>query len=42
MVLPRFGTAEEVAALIVYLVSDLAAQLTGATIRFDGGAVPTM
>lgn len=30
MALPRFGTAEEVAALIVYLAGDHALQITGA------------
>lgn len=41
MALPRFGTAAEVASLILYLASDLAAQITGTVIRIDGGAVPT-
>ena len=42
MALPRVGEADEVAALVVYLAGDLAAQVTGAVVRIDGGAVPTM
>jgi 3-oxoacyl-[acyl-carrier protein] reductase len=42
MALPRVGEADEVAALVVYLAGDLAAQITGAVVRIDGGAVPTM
>lgn len=35
--LPRVGTAEEVAALALYLASDESAFVTGAEIRIDGG-----
>jgi len=34
----RFGTVEEVAHAIVYLASDAAAFITGATLNIDGGA----
>jgi 3-oxoacyl-[acyl-carrier protein] reductase len=33
----RFGTADEVANLIVFLCSDAAAYVTGQTILVDGG-----
>ena len=33
----RFGSAEEVAALIAFLVSEDAAYITGQVIRVDGG-----
>jgi NAD(P)-dependent dehydrogenase (short-subunit alcohol dehydrogenase family) len=36
--LRRLGTAEEVAEVIVFLSSDLAAYVTGATVVVDGGA----
>jgi len=35
--LQRFGTESEVAAAIVFLLSDAAAFITGATLRVDGG-----
>ncbi|CAM5459737.1 3-oxoacyl-ACP reductase FabG [Streptomyces aurantiogriseus] len=37
--LGRFGTAEEVAESIAFLVSDKAAYITGAVLRIDGGIV---
>jgi NAD(P)-dependent dehydrogenase (short-subunit alcohol dehydrogenase family) len=33
----RYGTAEEIAATIAFLVSDGAAYITGQSIRVDGG-----
>ena len=33
----RFGTAEEIAALAVYLASDESAFVTGQAINIDGG-----
>lgn len=36
--LGRFGTAEDVAALVCFLLSDAAAYITGAMVPIDGGA----
>jgi len=33
----RYGTAEEVAATVAFLVSDGAAYITGQNLRVDGG-----
>jgi NAD(P)-dependent dehydrogenase (short-subunit alcohol dehydrogenase family) len=38
----RFTTPEEVAALVVFLASDRAGNLTGADIIIDGGLTPTL
>ncbi len=38
--LGRFGTEEEIAAVIVFLCSDLASYVTGAAWSVDGGTVP--
>jgi 3-oxoacyl-[acyl-carrier protein] reductase len=35
--LQRFGTAEEVAALVAYLLSDAANYITGQELSIDGG-----
>jgi 3-oxoacyl-[acyl-carrier protein] reductase len=37
MALPRYGTAEEVAAMVAYLASSEAAYVTGASLTIDGG-----
>jgi NAD(P)-dependent dehydrogenase (short-subunit alcohol dehydrogenase family) len=37
----RFSTPDEVAALVLVLASDIAANVTGADIRIDGGLIPT-
>jgi len=36
----RWGEADEIAAVIEFLLSDAASFLTGADIRVDGGATP--
>ena len=33
----QFVTVEQVASLVVYLCSDMAAQITGANLSIDGG-----
>jgi NAD(P)-dependent dehydrogenase (short-subunit alcohol dehydrogenase family) len=38
----RFTRPEEVANLVVYLASDLAANITGADFAIDGGLIPTL
>jgi NAD(P)-dependent dehydrogenase (short-subunit alcohol dehydrogenase family) len=38
----RFGTGEDVAALIAWLASDESAHMTGATLRIDGGTGAAM
>jgi NAD(P)-dependent dehydrogenase (short-subunit alcohol dehydrogenase family) len=38
----RFSQPDEVASLIVYLASDLAANITGSDFTIDGGLVPTL
>lgn len=40
MPLGRLGEPEDVAAVVVFLASDLARQITGADYRVDGGLVP--
>jgi 3-oxoacyl-[acyl-carrier protein] reductase len=40
--LGRFGTEDEVAAVIVFLCSALASNVTGAAWSVDGGAVPVI
>lgn len=42
MAIPRIAEADEVASLVAYLASDLAAQITGTVVRIDGGTVPTI
>lgn len=37
MDIPRLGTAEEVANLYLFLMSDMSSHITGQTIRIDGG-----
>ena len=40
--LGRFGTAEEIAAVIVFLCSEPASNVAGAAWSVDGGAVPVI
>jgi 3-oxoacyl-[acyl-carrier protein] reductase len=40
--LGRFGTEEEIAAVIAFLCSELASNVTGAAWSVDGGSVPTI
>ncbi len=40
--LKRFATTEEVANMVVYLCSPLAAATNGAAVRVDGGTIPTI
>ena len=35
--LGRYGTSDEVAATVAFLASDVAAYITGQTLRVDGG-----
>ena len=37
MDIPRIGTAEEVANVFLYLMSDLSSHISGQVIRVDGG-----
>jgi NAD(P)-dependent dehydrogenase (short-subunit alcohol dehydrogenase family) len=41
MVTGRFSRPEEVADLVLILVSDRTANVTGADITIDGGLIPT-
>jgi 3-oxoacyl-[acyl-carrier protein] reductase len=38
----RMGTDEEIAAVVVFLCSELASNVTGAAWSVDGGSVPTI
>ena len=38
----RFGTGEDVAALVAWLASDESSHMTGATLRIDGGTGAAM
>jgi NAD(P)-dependent dehydrogenase (short-subunit alcohol dehydrogenase family) len=42
MVTGRFTQPGEVADLVLYLASDLAANITGANFAIDGGLIPTL
>jgi NAD(P)-dependent dehydrogenase (short-subunit alcohol dehydrogenase family) len=42
MPLGRIGEPEDVAAMVAFLASDLAKQITGADFRVDGGQVATI
>jgi NAD(P)-dependent dehydrogenase (short-subunit alcohol dehydrogenase family) len=42
MVTGRFTRPEEVANLVIYLASDLAANITGTDFAIDGGLIPTL
>ena len=37
MALPRYGTTDEIAAMVAYLVGPDAAFVTGASLTIDGG-----
>jgi NAD(P)-dependent dehydrogenase (short-subunit alcohol dehydrogenase family) len=41
-IIKRFIGPQEVAALVAYLCSPLAAAITGAAVRIDGGVVPAI
>ena len=38
----RFGTVEELANLVAYMVSDYSSWLNGEVIQYDGGLLPSM
>jgi NAD(P)-dependent dehydrogenase (short-subunit alcohol dehydrogenase family) len=38
----RWGTAQDIASAVEFLVSDLASFITGADLRIDGGVIPAM
>ena len=38
----RFGTVEEFANLVAYMVSDYSSWLNGEVIQYDGGLLPSM
>jgi NAD(P)-dependent dehydrogenase (short-subunit alcohol dehydrogenase family) len=40
--LARQGTADEVAGVVAFLLSDAAAYITGTDVLVDGGVVPTL
>lgn len=42
MPMARLGEPEDVAAVVVFLASDLAGQVTGADYRVDGGQIPSL
>jgi NAD(P)-dependent dehydrogenase (short-subunit alcohol dehydrogenase family) len=42
MPLGRLGAADDVAAMIVFLASDRASQVTGSDYRVDGGLISTI